>query len=253
MGALDDGDPGVRLAVVEAAGRYGDEDRYLFDPLVPSLEDPDPFVRSATLRALWRTAPDRALPLVESGLVSPDSVRRADCLRLATRNQFADLESSLRAGLADPSSRVRREAWEAWRILHGIPVDSTTLIQGFRDPDARVRLAVLGCLSNRGETRDGFRDTPFYRWELAVLTRDPSPTVRDRTLHVVIVSGLTGAFAETLIGMVDDPDAGVRRSAVLCLRRVPGTPEIRAALERALGDRDPDVREAAAYALEGGR
>jgi len=121
------------------------------------------------------------------------------------------------------------------------------------DKNVRVRLALLSCLSNRNEIRNGLAEEPEYQAGLRRLTRDPSPFVRTEVIYTILMSRLLETMQAELLNLTKDPDSGVRRKAVSALRHVPRSPEVQTALERALKDEDPEIRQVADEILNGCR
>ncbi len=200
-------DPSItaRRARVAEAGHQGDG-----VAARAALDDPHPSVRATALGAL----------------------RRAGALDAA----------ALRAALADPAPTVRRRAAEEVAALAGIdgsgPVPhGITLLSLLADPDPSVvEVAAWAC----GERRP---PEPGAVERLAALATDHDDAlVREAAVAALGAIGDDAGLPAVLAATRDK--ATVRRRAVLALAPFSG-PEVEAALERALSDRDWQVRQAA--------
>jgi|GEM_PF-1734546 len=251
--ALQDTAANVRVAVLDAIGTYGVDARESYDSLAPLLEDVQPSVRETAMRNLWRVAPDRARPVIEASLSGPDSTLRAACVDLAVRHQLRSRKDILQRAVEDSAPLVREQGWQQWRGWHDVPLDTSRVFRAMTDKNVRVRLALLSCLSNRNEIRNGLAEEPEYQAGLRRLTRDPSPFVRTEVIYTILMSRLLETMQAELLNLTKDPDSGVRRKAVSALRHVPRSPEVQTALERALKDEDPEIRQVADEILNGCR
>jgi HEAT repeat protein len=170
-------------------------------------------------------------------LTDPDPTVRATALSaLARVGDLADHE--LTAALADPTATVRRRALE---VLAGLPDGGAgrpiSILPLLADPEATVvETAAWAC---------GEREPP-----------EPEAAAALATLAVEADEPLVREAAVGALGAIGDPTtlpavlhatgdrATVRRRAVLALAPFDG-PEVDAALQRALEDRDWQVRQAA--------
>jgi cyclophilin family peptidyl-prolyl cis-trans isomerase/HEAT repeat protein len=113
--AARDGEPAVRRAAAEAAGRLG-----AGEVLGRLAADPSPGVRVAALGARLATAPDDAAreALARDALAAEDAVMRAsalDWLAETPRLPVAELREALARAAADPLDDARRSALAALR------------------------------------------------------------------------------------------------------------------------------------------
>ncbi|WP_433451873.1 fumarate reductase/succinate dehydrogenase flavoprotein subunit [Streptomyces sp. CA-142005] len=247
--------------------------------LAGALSDPDAEVRAAaaaSLRELVETlSPEPALGTALTGaLTSLDPVVRAAALdvlralRLGEAGVFA-------AGLDDPDTAVRTEAVRAL-----VSVDAVgPLTAAANDPSREVRVTVAKALASVGSASLTAADRALLTTALDRLIGDSDPLVRGAALAALADTGcpdplahravaalsdpvwqvrsgaataLSAASAEAavpaLAKALADPNADVRKAAVLALTRHRATEEARAALATATADTDADVR---AYAARG--
>ncbi|GHE12219.1 hypothetical protein GCM10010339_74740 [Streptomyces alanosinicus] len=247
--------------------------------LAGALADPDAGVRAsaaASLRELVETLPpEPALGRALTGaLTADDPVVRAAALdvlralRLGEAGVFA-------AALGDPDIAVRTEAVRAL-----VSVDAVRSLAGAADdPSREVRVAVAKALASVGSAPPAEADREVVTAALDRLSGDTDPLVRGAALASLAGTGcpaplaaravtalsdpswqvrsgaataLSAAAAETavpaLAKALADPNADVRKAAVLALARHQDTAEARAALATATADSDADVR---AYATRG--
>lgn len=152
----------------------------------------------------------------------------------------------LRAALADEDPSVRRRAVEAVAALTGGgPAESVSLLGLLDDPDLTVvEVAAWAC---------GERDPaePGSVTRLAQLaTESAEALVREAAVAALGAIGDPAGLDAILAGTGDK--ATVRRRAVLALAPFDG-PEVDQALDRALTDRDWQVRQAAEDLMEPGQ
>lgn len=164
-------------------------------------------------------------------LADPDPAVRATALgalgRLG-RAGAADVE----AALADPSPEVRRRAC---RVAAGVAgVDLVALLD---DPDAGVVEVAAWALGERA----GAGGDAVARLS-TVATTHGDPLCREAAVAALGAVGDERGLPAILAAARDKP--AIRRRAVIALAAFEG-PEVDAALERALTDRDWQVRQAA--------
>lgn len=206
---MNDAGPVARAAELATLGHQAPLVRDARDRLLTALDDdPDPRVRAAALGALVRAAP-------------------------------GDATAPLLAALRDPAPAVRRRAAELGPASTDHARVGPALVAALGDPDVTVVEAVAWSL---GELGDAARAAGAVQ-ALADVTR----THRDALAREAAVAAL-GALgdADALPAILDacrDKPA-VRRRAVLALAPFDG-PEVDAALDAALTDRDWQVRQAA--------
>jgi HEAT repeat protein len=171
-----------------------------------ALVDPAADVRSTALGALLRL-----------GQLSPDKVR---------------------AALVDPAPQVRARAAEVAASLGGALAREVGGL--LDDPDASVVEAACFALGEMGPDLAGDQETAVRL--SAVARAHVDPLCREAAVAALGAIGAPGGLEAILSATSDKP--AVRRRAVLALASFEG-PEVDAALERALTDRDWQVRQAA--------
>jgi HEAT repeat protein len=201
--------PVARAAELAALGHHAPLDRDAHDRLVAAVDDDDdPRVRAAALGALVRAAPDRA-------------------------------HGAWLRALADPAAAVRRRSAE---LAPALPDDTPTavaLVGALADPDVTVVEAAAWSLGELGDTA---RAAGAVR-ALADVTREHRDALaREAAVAALGALGDADALPVILDACRDKP--AVRRRAVLALAPFDG-PEVDAAIDAALADRDWQVRQAA--------
>jgi HEAT repeat protein len=161
------------------------------------------------------------------------SVRATALGALARAGSLAGAD--LVAGLADPSAVVRARAAE---LAAGNPGNADPELVGvLGDPEATVVEAAAWASGERRPPEPGVVAA------LAVLTTGhDDPICREAAVAALGAIGDAAGLPAILAATADRP--AVRRRAVLALAPFDG-PEVDAALERALTDRDWQVRQAA--------
>jgi HEAT repeat protein len=163
-------------------------------------------------------------------LADPDPATRAVALgALARLGHLTD--DDLRTALTDGSPAVRARAVEL-----AAPTAAIDLVPLLADPDAFVAEQAAWALGERPP------DTHAVA-ALARATQDHDDAlVREAAVAALGALGDPTGLSAVLAATTDKP--AVRRRAVLALAAFDG-PEVEAALRRALGDRDRQVRQAA--------
>lgn len=166
-----------------------------------------------------------------TGLESSDGAVRSAALGALERlGELTDPD--LRAALTDPDTRVRRRAAE---IAATHP--EVDLVDSLADHDARVvEVAAWAC----GEQESNRHDVVEALIALAAEAHDA--LVREAAVASLGAIG-DGRAIEVIIAACSDKPA-VRRRAVLALAPFDGD-QVEAAIDRALADRDWQVRQAA--------
>lgn len=174
-----------------------------------------------------------------AGLDDADPAVRSTALGALERLGALD-DERLAAALDDPAVAVRRRAAELAATHRGVD-----LLSALDDPDDRVvEVAAWSCgehESNRHAIVDRL---------IALSTDARDPLVRESSVAALGAIGDPRGLEAILAATNDRP--AVRRRAVLALAPFDG-PDVDAALTRALGDRDWQVRQAAEDLLDGQR
>ena len=166
-----------------------------------------------------------------SGLTSADPRVRAAALGALERLDALDADT-ITAALGDAETAVRRRAVEL-AATH----PSVDLLAALDDPDDRVvEVAAWAC----GDHESRREEIVERLVELAGTAEDP--LVRESAVAALGAIGDERGLAAIIAACSDKP--AVRRRAVLALAPFDGT-EVEAAIERALVDRDWQVRQAA--------
>ncbi len=192
----------------------------------------------------------RDLPTINEGLGSPDPAVRASALTAADRADALDL-ATLRTFLDDVDASVRYRAIQlAARRSDGVDL-AKRLTEFLSKNGGRSDLEDSEVTSDA----DLAEVAAFALGELdlaGVPKQDAVRLLEEQALHhgdplcreaAVAALGALGAGLETILAAAEDI-ATVRRRATLALAPFEG-PEVDAALEAALGDRDWQVRQAA--------
>lgn len=141
----------------------------------------------------------------------------------------------LGAGLADADAAVRARAAELCAVRPGDA--PPPLVPVLRDPEAAVVEAAAWASGERTPPEPGI--VPALA---TVVTGHDDPLCREAAVAALGAVGDPAGLPAVLVATTDRP--AVRRRAVLALAPFEG-PEVDAALDRALGDRDWQVRQAA--------
>jgi HEAT repeat protein len=207
-------DPLERAAGLAALGHRGRLPRGAAAELSAAVSDRDPVVRAAALGALARAGSDR---------------------------RFL---AAWQLGTADEDARVRRRAAELGPGADergGAP--TAALVALLEDPDVTVAEAAAWALGEIGAR-------PAVAALAAVATGHRDPLAREAAVAALGAVGDPAGLDAVLAACGDV--ATVRRRAVLALAPFDG-PAVEGALQRALGDRDWQVRQAAEDLLDPGR
>jgi HEAT repeat protein len=145
----------------------------------------------------------------------------------------------LEAALADPDPTVRRRAAQVAAGHPELPV--TAALVGLLAGDAVVAEMAAWALGERGAPGRG-RAGPVVSALAGMAAEHPDPLCREAAVAALGALGDRRGLPAILAATGDRP--AVRRRAVLALAPFEG-PEVEAALERALQDRDWQVRQAA--------
>ncbi|MGW1270466.1 fumarate reductase/succinate dehydrogenase flavoprotein subunit [Streptomyces sp. NPDC002491] len=240
----------------------------LRDGLAAALAESDPVVRAAALDVL------RALRLGDAALFA-DALTDADiAVRIEAVRALVSVDAAdelARAATADPSREVRVTIAKSLATVaagrlsddtptgpgvgHGAGADTgagtgvdlapdavhAALVRLVDDPDALVRAAAYGALGTTG------CPAPLAARAVEALA-DPAWQVRAGAATALSVTHPDTAVP-VLAKALADPNADVRKAAVLALTRLRASEAARAALATATTDSDADVRAYAGRAL----
>jgi succinate dehydrogenase/fumarate reductase flavoprotein subunit/HEAT repeat protein len=240
--ALADPDAGVRAAAAASLRELVETlpaEPALRDGLAAALFEADPVVRATALDVL------RALRLGDVELFA-ESLSDSDItVRIAAVRALVSVDAAgelARAATADPSREVRVTIAKA---LAAAGADSAVahgaLAELLDDSDALVRgaayeaLGTVGCPAALAARAEAALADPVWQ------VRAGAATALSATDPALAVPALAKAVA--------DPNADVRKAAVLALTRHRAAEDARAALAAATTDSDADVRAYAARAL----
>ncbi|MFJ6393671.1 fumarate reductase/succinate dehydrogenase flavoprotein subunit [Streptomyces sp. NPDC091972] len=242
--ALRDPAPEVRAAAAASLRELVETlpaEPALRDGLAAALSEADPVVRAAALDVL------RALRLGDTdlfagALTDADIAVRVEAVRALVSVDAA--EELARAATTDPSREVRVTIAKALATVSAERPPNAVLDALARlteDPDALVRGAAYGALGTTG------CPAPLAARAVAALSA-AAWQVRSgaaKALSAADPDLAVPALAKALA----DPNADVRKAAVLALTRHSAAEDARAALATATTDSDADVRAYAARAL----
>lgn len=169
--------------------------------------------------------------IARAGLASTDPATRSTALG-ALQRLAALTDDDLREALTDDDPAVRRRAAELTALYPDVDLVAT-----LADPDHRVVETAAWACGEHESNRPAVLDALI---ELATGASDP--LVREAAVAALGAIGDDRGLAAIIAGCSDKP--AVRRRAVLALAPFSGE-EVDAAIERALGDRDWQVRQAA--------
>ena len=200
----------------------------------PSLSD-----RIATVRAGFEPTPDRAARL-RAARSDPDPRVRSAALAASVRVAAADeVAEAWSAAATDTDPTVRRRAAELGPRAAPADPDGRMLAALADDPDPLVAEAACWALGERTDVV-GAAATSVEATLADAVRRHEDPLVREAAVAAL---GSRGARLDAILHACGDRPA-IRRRAVLALAPFDG-PEVDAALEHALSDRDWQVRQAA--------
>jgi len=212
--------------------------------LASALEDPDAELRMAAARGVARRGALGALPLLvrRLELVAPDDEIEAEEERAALADAIAELadcggdarsrvDALLRERLEAATDSVRVAL--ARVLAHVAPAEDTPLFLGLlKDPSAGVRRVAVEAL---GRVESAVASEP-----LRLALADEAANVRIAAT-AALASGAGEEALPDLLTLAGDPDPRVRARSVRGISQLPACDaaveaEIRATLERALGD-----------------
>ncbi|WP_329293130.1 fumarate reductase/succinate dehydrogenase flavoprotein subunit [Streptomyces pseudovenezuelae] len=242
--SLTDPDPGVRAAAAASLRELVETlppEPALREGLAAALAESDPVVRAAALDVL------RALRLGDTELFAGSLTDSVIPVRIEAVRALVSVDAAeelARAATTDPSREVRVTIAKALATVWAerpLDVALDALARLVEDPDALVRGAAYGALGTTGCPAPLAARAVTALSESAWQVRSGAATALAAATPDVAVPALAKALA--------DPNADVRKAAVLALTRHTDTADARAALATATTDSDADVRAYAARAL----
>ncbi|WP_141206452.1 fumarate reductase/succinate dehydrogenase flavoprotein subunit [Streptomyces griseorubiginosus] len=242
--ALRDPAPEVRAAAAASLRELVETlppEPALRDGLAAALAEPDPVVRTAALDVL------RALRLGDTDLFAGALTDADIAVRIEAVRALVSVDAATelaRAATADPSREVRVTFAKALATVWAPrPLDAVldALTRLAEDADALVRGAALGALGTTGCPPALAARAVTALSAAAWQVRSGAATALSAADPDVAVPALAKALA--------DPNADVRKAAVLALTRHSATEDARAALATVTTDPDADVRAYATRAL----
>ncbi|MEX1170470.1 MAG: HEAT repeat domain-containing protein [Chloroflexota bacterium] len=273
--ALDDIDPGVRVAVLSALPSLPSRD-VATEPILARLADPDHAVRAAAARALGVLEVDGiATILGPLGADSSASVRAAVAIALDGRGADPGSVSRL---LADPSPDVRYAAIEAVAAVGGLRRGETIaadLLRALDDESPRVRRTAADLLARRDTETDGVVDllmagSPRAQDAALLALLGHGPAVQDQVIDWAETQiARATAWRTARVAIEDDgstrnaPDSAIGFLASVLGRRerqltdralgalaVLGASEARGVIRRCIRSTDQETRAQAMEALD---
>jgi HEAT repeat protein len=244
---LQDADPQVRTAAVEAVGQWGEPSDVALNGLMPLLEDANDQVKVQVAQVLPKLA--GATPAVIDGLcrrlLEDDSVlvqfHAAQALSKLGPAAAAAGGPLLRAAQTMEVT-VREQAMRALAMIQP-PEAATAFASGLKDADAEIRKMASG-----GWMKAAAIPTEVIPALVAAL-RDPEVQVRANAAHALArLDALPAAAVPLLIGCCTDANDGLRMNAALALKRSTD-PAVTMAMEHLLDDASLRIRFIAASAL----
>ncbi|MFI5986580.1 fumarate reductase/succinate dehydrogenase flavoprotein subunit [Streptomyces sp. NPDC051555] len=195
----------------------------------------DPVVRSAALEVLRALRLGDA-PLYAAHLDDPEAEVRIHAVRALVS---VDAVDALARAAGDGAREVRVAVAKGLAAVRGARPEPLEVLLG--DADPLVRGAALGALATTG------CGGPYADRAVAALSGDPAWQVRAGAA-AALSAARPGVAVAHLTGALADPNADVRKAAVLALLAHRAEPAARAALATATADPDADVRAYAARA-----
>ncbi len=247
MEAAKSGDPGAIRALLPFFATEDNERLVRFvttlkataaPPLIEALDDPDPGIAETAAGLLGEIRAPEAVPRLTSFLQSRRSRRYVAAWALGEIKDPASLPV-LVAALSDDSPGVVKAATRA--LINMGKKATPPLMGALPGSSGPARKAMLRALED-------IEDTRAEDAILAVLETDAEPAIRAAAARALSKCGTPKSFAP-LERWLDAGDTGVKVECAWSLGILQAKPA-EAALRRTLENRDVDVREWSARALE---
>lgn len=247
---LDSPRADVRRQAAWLLGRLGAAADSAVPALARRLKDGHESVRAAAATALERIGPPAraAIPTLLEGLDDPrQGVRWSAANALSVIGVPSVDWPRLAAALAHRDEYVRAfAAWSLGEMVEEARPAVPALVAAVGDPDPAVRVVVVMALGKIGAAEPDVIDA------LGRALGDRGWEYRWRAAHALgkIHVDVGGAVASLATALAEDDDVKVRREAARALGRIGRAADrVVPTLAAARRDPDPDVREAAAWAL----
>ena len=244
---LQDADPQVRTAAVEAIGQWGETDEAVLSRLLPLLEDTNDQVKVRVAEVLPRLA--GAAPAVIEGLcrrlLEDESVlvqfEAAQALSKLGPAAVAAGAPLLRAAQTAEVT-VREQAMRAIAMIQP-PEAAAAFASGLTDADGEIRkMASAGWMKASAIPEDVIPG-------LVEALRDPEVQVRANAAHALArLDSLPESAVPLLIACTADSNDGLRINAANALKQATGG-EVREAMEHLVEDANLRIRLIAASFL----
>jgi HEAT repeat protein len=243
LGALSDGDPEVREAVIAVLGKA--KVTQARDALIGAMKDKESSVRVAAAGALGRLGDPSAIPALRDALASKTAdERRAAAVALGRIGAVESFSELVRIATSDESAPVRSAADAALEALL-----ATTQLKGARvepalaDPSLGVRAAALRWLSRS-------KDPAWLSHFAAALRSD------DEEVRAAALEGLTAIASVEAVRILAEearrPEETRRDKAVRALAGIRSEPALQALLSLAGRSRGSETADPAVIEALGG-
>jgi HEAT repeat protein len=202
VAALGDPMPDVRIAALSAIGRRGDAG--LADAVAARISDPRPDVRELAIDVVARNRQVRALPDLLNAADDPvEGVRRAARDAICSMASHDVLEQIVRALRSPATEEVARDV-----LVELGDAATDAVIAAIEDAAPRTRERIAEVLRATGAAR-----------RVLELLHGLDPVQRRLAAGAVVVMGGRDA-AQTLLGLLEDPDHDVRARAASLLGEI---------------------------------
>lgn len=238
--------PDLRLRAIDLLGKAGAPASAGLGVLREMLNERDPAIRTAAATAIGSigATPEDVAPLMHALRDAERPVQ--DAAAVALKDRSPDVIKLVTPDLIDSTPEIRRRATQVLGGLASVsPTDVVPLLRNaLEDRDAGVRAMGARGLGRAGEAGAG---------ALREALRHDDAGVRAVAAETIVtVSSRRAETATALVPLLDDPDAGVRSSAVRALGTLGADARGAAPALKRVSERDAstDVRALATRALD---